>query len=224
MNVSDESPHRPFDPPPADIAWRGHAAQRSTNVVEDPVTDRDRVILEEMARHGDARVAFQGLRRRLGLHQQILTRALRRLEADGFVNHGEGGYRLTDSGFDALAGRTLPAATTDVMTLAHALLPPHVAGEELARILAGRWFKGLRWYGRSGGPGETVLAWLTDPGEREVRVRVTSGAVAIEAELEHGDEASDFARAGVLLNAVADVYARNTRGVRAFGAQVGVAG
>jgi hypothetical protein len=40
-------------------------------------------------------VAFQGLRRTLGVHPESLTRALRRLERDGEIERTDEGYRLT---------------------------------------------------------------------------------------------------------------------------------
>ncbi len=215
--ASRDAEREPFVSPafaaPADIAWRGPASRRAPDDAEaEALADRDAGILNELARHGEARVAFQGLRRRLDIHQQSLTRALRRLERDGFLTRHDDGYALTEVGFAALAdGRaavdTPHAGPSDILPLVHAILPPDVDADHVADRLAGRWYRGLRWYGQSGGPGETVLTWLTEPGDREVRVRIAGGAVAIDLELGDGNAGTSYGAAQALLGALADLYA-----------------
>lgn len=164
--------------------------------------DRERSVLAELAREVDAWVSFQGLRRQLGVHQQALARTLRRLEQAGLVAHAAKGYQLTDAGFAALRVEGARPPTAPVIPVVQALLPPHVPPASVAAQLSRRWFGGLRWYGMSEGPGETVLHWMAD--RARVTVRVASGSVTLEVE-DGGDERA-FAATRPLLQALAELY------------------
>lgn len=170
---------------------------------------RERDVLAELAREAEASVSFQGLRRQLGLHQQALTRTLRRLEAAGLVAREEQrGYSLTDVGARALGGRspTGVGGAAHPATLVHALLPPHVSPEQVAASLARRWFGGLRWHGQAEGPGETSLHWVVEPGRQRVTVRVADGSISLEADVPSGDAARVYAAARPVLAAIAEAY------------------
>lgn len=164
--------------------------------------DREVAVLSELAREGEARVAFQGLRRRLELHQEALSRTLRRLEGRGLVGRDAQGYKLTEQGFAALQGRRVVDVPRQAVTVVQALLPPHVTPEGVAGHLARRWFRGLRWYGQSEAPGESTLTWLVEPGNAKVRVRVTAGSIALEVE----GAGQGFAAARAVLAALAELY------------------
>lgn len=189
--------------------------------------ERERSVLAELARESDASVSFQGLRRQLGLHQQVLTRTLRRLESAGLVAHAERGYQLTERGSAALRDRLASTPRAHAATLVQAILPPHVSGGEAAAQLARRWFGGLRWYGQSDGPGETTLHWVVEPGRHRVTVRVSEGSITLEADVPPQDSARVYAAARPVLAAIAEIYgmpSRRDTGVSAmFGAMHGMA-
>jgi hypothetical protein len=176
--------------------------------------DRESRVLIEIARAGDAKVAFGGLRRKLGVHQEILARSLRRLARDGLVEKDGEGYRITERGYGTLRGKRVARPPRETLTLAQTILPPRMEGHDVALALGGRWFRGLRWYGRSEQPGETTLSWLVEGNEPPhaeadppiLRIRVSGGMLAIEAE---SDGEPDAALAGIrpLLAAVATLYA-----------------
>lgn len=162
---------------------------------------RETAVLAELARETSARLGFQGIRRRLGLHQQALARTLRRLERDGLVARREGGYAVTSAG----AALAPPLAPEDarVVTLVEAVLPAGVDEDEVARLFSGRWFRGLRWYGASRAPGEATCTWTAERDGAIVRVRVTGRALRIECATE-GDPPFESARG--LLAPLADLY------------------
>lgn len=172
-----------------------------------PLEERELTVLRELAWEYEARVAFQGLRRRTGLHQQILTRTLRRLVEAGLVAHDARGYALTEQGWSALVGQRFWEARPEVLTLMQALLPPDVPVEAIAERLARRWFKGLHWYGESHAPGESALLWLTETDGAVVTVRLAGGMLTLEAELPEGaEERRSFGAARALLAELAEVY------------------
>jgi len=171
-----------------------------------PLEDRERSVLAQLAREMDAWVTFQGLRRQLGVHQQALSRTLRRLEADGLVAHHGKGYQLTDRGATALRGHAWSPAPADPMPVLEALLPPYVAPGDVAAQLARRWFGGLRWYAQSEGPGETTLHWLTEAGKGRVSLRIHGGALTLEVQPDPADATQGFSAVRPVLAALAELY------------------
>jgi DNA-binding MarR family transcriptional regulator len=183
--------------------------------------DREMAVLAAL--RAEERTAFQGLRRKLGLHQQALTRTLRRLERNGAVERDERGYALTTQGKAALQGIVPVARRADLLPVLQALLPPSVTADDVAQRLARRWFRDLRWYGRADAPGEVTLSWLTVDAGRLVRVRfrdlsrgyaageerggVARGMAILEVELGSGETLDRFPAAQAVLKALAELYA-----------------
>lgn len=166
------------------------------------LASREQSVVAELGRFGDARIAFQGLRRRLGLHPQALTRTLRSLERAGVVGHDERGY------FVAPKHRRFVASepTEAYRPVFAAILPPHVDPKHLADQLSRRWFQGLRWYGITEQPGEFVLHWILDADLTSVRLRITPRGLGLE--LENGTKGLPFEAAAPILQAVATYYGR----------------
>lgn len=173
---------------------------------EEPLPERELSVLRELAREAEAKVAFQGLRRRLSLHQEILTRTLRRLEREGLVAKEERGYRLTETGYARLRGTPRPPGGAPPLPLVQALLPPDVEAEDVVHHLGGRWFAGLHWYGESTAPGETTLTWIADPDGGLLRVRIAGGALTLEAATAGAPSRRVYAAARSVLAAVAELY------------------
>lgn len=170
-----------------------------------PIVGRDRLILAELA-HDDATVTFTGLRRRIGIHPQSLTRALQRLEEAGDIVSDDGGYRVTEQGHDALHGAAVPdEERTELVRL---LLGPDARAEDVVAALEGRWFEGLRWYGKADGPGETRLLWTIDPEGTLVRLRIVGGSLIIEVAAPWDEAGPAFASLRGLITAVADLYGK----------------
>lgn len=167
--------------------------------------DREMDVVQELAR-GEGRTAFQGLRRRLGIHQQALTRTLRRLERQGVVERAADGYALTGHGLAAVRQKPALARTGDILPILQALLPPSVTAEDVADRLARRWFRDLRWYGRSDGPSGITLSWLSVDRGALVRVRFASGLAVLEVEVPHGARLQAFPAAQAVLKAIAELY------------------
>lgn len=171
----------------------------------------DRAVLRALQDEADAVVAFQGLRHQLELHPQVLVRALRRLQREGYIVHAGAGYRLTEKGHAQVLPPfpTLPEAP--LLPIVRVLLPRFLPPETVAQQLAGRWFDGLRWHGRSHGPNELLLLWRTDPGGAPVRVRLVGGSLLMEVapEIASGTKAAKAAQA--LFRALATLYGEVAR-------------
>lgn len=127
----------------------------------------------------DEALAFQGLRRKMHVHQEKLSRALQRLERDGLVVKTERGYALTPKGVD-LAQRCFAPAHRELRTILQSYLPGGAGPGLIARHLEGRWFGNVRWLGSKETLEETVLRWVTFEPEVEIALRLRWGQATVE--------------------------------------------
>lgn len=139
----------------------------------DPRVD-DRV-LEILSEHS-GRIAFNGLRRALGIHPESLTRALRRLEREGLVVRREGGYALRQARPASLG------SPPESRTIASVELPPGSLRDDVLGRLAGRWFGELRWVGLYDHPGDPWLVWSAGGADAHVMLSVRDGTLRVMTE------------------------------------------
>ena len=125
--------------------------------------------------------SFKGLMRKLGLHQQSLSRALHRLEELGLVEKSQTGYSLV-KGIESTVSRIdlhRPKGR-EYMQLLQTYIPLNIRAVEIVRQLVGRWFKNLRWLGMiESGTGYT-LQWSSDDGSFQINLRMISDYIVIE--------------------------------------------
>jgi len=128
---------------------------------------------------GEERVAFQGLRRRMNVHQERLSRSLQRLEDEGLVSKGPKGYVLTDKG-SAFAHRWFSPSSASSTVILQSFLPTDLSPHQVAGRLEGKWFGNLRWLGAKDEPDGATLRWVTEETGVEVALRVSWGKVVVE--------------------------------------------
>ena len=172
----------------------------------------DRILSTLQGLHG--RMAFNGLRRKLGAHPESLSRALRRLEREGLVERADGGYRSL--------GETSPNQAPVVSALrpiARVELPRDLDEATIIRRLAGRWFGSLRWVGIVEPPGRRLLAWARRDGFGQVLLGVSRGILRVyvpdSTEPDEAVEAEALAYE-LLVQAVSVVYPVGGDGGTAF--------
>lgn len=131
-------------------------------------------------------ISFQGIRRKLGLHQESLSRALRRLERDGLVGKSEHDYKISKKGTEILTRtKSKNSQSRDVIfpiPILRTILPPDASELELEEALSHKWFGSLRWYGSSHNEEGTVLAWTTDDGKLRLSARISDGYLTVESQ------------------------------------------
>jgi len=170
--------------------------------------ESDREVLELLRNEPSSAVGFQGLKRRLHLHPEKLSRALRRLERDDLVEKTDLGYRIGVRAMDLLTPTAMKPATPSIPIL-QTFLPPEIDLQELATYLRGTWFGALRWYGLMETPEELTLSWLSEDDAIQIDARLRTGALSIDA---HLSEASQFPAATMagheLFQHIAQAYGR----------------
>jgi DNA-binding Lrp family transcriptional regulator len=132
--------------------------------------------------------AFQGIKRKLGLHQETLARAFHRLEKDGFIERIGQAYRLSSKGHSVLGPEDtefeptrLPDHEIYSVPIVRTILPSDVMIEDLFRTLERRWFGNLRWFGSRKGADYVTMTWVTDDGKLKLTARISENMLVIEA-------------------------------------------
>jgi DNA-binding MarR family transcriptional regulator len=142
--------------------------------------NNDNKILSVLNQAG-SNYSFKGLMRKLGLHQQSLSRALHRLEEMGLVEKSPVGYRLSSDGGSAISKfDVIRPKGREYMQLLQTYIPLNVRASEVVRQLVGKWFKNLRWLGMiESGTGYT-LQWSSDDGSFQINLRLIADYIVIE--------------------------------------------
>ncbi|MGI0066079.1 MAG: MarR family transcriptional regulator [Nitrosotalea sp.] len=139
----------------------------------------------------DNKYTFNGLVRKLGIHQQSLARSLHRLENAGLVKKTEYGYKLTKNLDSVLVkkSRIDLENLSKIISHQHApfeqiiqlYIPTTVNVESIVTKLLGKWFGTLRWIGIVEGDGGYVLQWTSDDKYR-VNLRLVTRYAVVESD------------------------------------------
>src|SRR5918992_5652599 len=129
--------------------------------------------------------SFKGLMRKLNLHQQSLSRALRRLEEMELVEKSPVGYQLSKAGTTAVSRIELlqqqhKPKGKEYMQLLQTYIPLNIKASEVMRHLIGRWFKNLRWIGMIRSDTGYTLQWISDDGSFQINLRLIAEYIVIE--------------------------------------------
>lgn len=123
--------------------------------------------------------SFKGIMRRLGIHQQSLARALRRLEEMGLVEKSKVGYHLSKAA-GTVATAKVEAKGRQYVQLLQTYIPVDIKPAEIVSALVGKWFKNLRWVGLIESTTGFTLQWSSDDGSFQINLRMVSDYVIIE--------------------------------------------
>jgi hypothetical protein len=149
-------------------------------IPESSLSERDADVLNLINQEALTRFTFDGLKRRLGLHSETLSRILSRLEQEGIVEKGPEGYRVT-SKIDEFQPMHSTISDESRMSLLQTLVPTNVSVEQLILNLKGKWFGLLRWLGSTEGEDGITLKWTTEDGSIQVNVNILEPALTIDA-------------------------------------------
>ena len=137
--------------------------------------------------NGDPSYTFNGLVRELNMHQQSLSRSIKRLIDLGLIEQIKHyGFRLTK------LGRRLGIATSSVNSNNKyrkysqlAYLDMHFTKFDIDSItskLTGKWFENLRWVGKINDSGVSILKWKRYDNSFGINVTIMQGSLIIESD------------------------------------------
>jgi hypothetical protein len=143
------------------------------------LSDRDADVLYFIEEEDLAAFTFDGLKRRLGLHPETLSRILSRLEQEGIVKKSPHGYTVTPkiTTLKLHPQRQEKPSTTLLQTY----LPSNTPTQTLIAQLRGKWFGLLRWLGTSENSEGITLKWITEDGSIQLNASIQGTALNIEA-------------------------------------------
>lgn len=146
----------------------------------DSIGQRDTSVLHVIGEEELTNFTFDGLKRRLRVHPETLSRILYRLEEQGIIEKARSGYNVTSKARQLLKQHPVYEAQPTVPIL-QTLLSPDIPVEQITSHLRGRWFGNLRWVGTSQTPEGTALKWITEDGGTQIEATFTEGTLSIEA-------------------------------------------
>jgi hypothetical protein len=149
------------------------------------LSERDVDVLAFLSEEEFHFFTFEGLKRRLGLHPETLSRILNRLEAEGAIKKSSEGYTVTTELAKQLKHRGTYGGENRHVLL-QTLLPSDLPVDLVISSLRGRWFGLLRWLGLAENSESVTLKWVTEDGSIQVEAKVTLNALSIEAKFVHG--------------------------------------
>jgi DNA-binding Lrp family transcriptional regulator len=128
--------------------------------------------------------SFNGLKIRLNLHQEILSRSLKRLKELGLIYKTKLGYKSTKNGktiFSKL--KKLSNEKKDEQKYNQIIqisVPFVLPNQQIVQSLSGKWFNCLRWIGMTQNASEYQLKWKNIETFIEIVVYLTNNNISIE--------------------------------------------
>jgi hypothetical protein len=162
--------------------------------------DRDSDILALLSEEDFTFFTFEGLKRRLCLHPETLSRILNRLEQEGIVEKTSEGYKVTR---EIAKHLKLHHTNTDDsrVSLLQTYLPTDMPIQQLISSLRGKWFGLLRWLGLSQTNENITLKWITEDGDIQIDAKITETQLTIEAKFLHHNNLNQALKAAYQLMA-----------------------
>jgi DNA-binding Lrp family transcriptional regulator len=148
---------------------------------------------------GDPSYTFNGLQRELNIHQQSLSRSIKRLIDLGLIEQIKHyGFRLTRLGRHL----GMPASSLKISNKYRkytqlAYLDMHFTKFDIDRItskLSGKWFENLRWVGKINDSGVSTMKWKRFDNSFGINVTIMQGSLTIESDATLQKEIMEAAR------------------------------
>jgi DNA-binding transcriptional ArsR family regulator len=158
--------------PILNVNWQGSAPSYSPS-------ERDTDVLSLIDEENLTVFTFDGLKRRLGLHPETLSRILNRLEQEGIVKKTHEGYKVTPK-ITRLKLHPTRDETPSV-SLLQTYLPSDMLNQQLISELRGKWFGILRWLGTSENSDGITLKWITEDGGIQIDANIAGTTLNIQA-------------------------------------------
>ena len=148
-------------------------------------------VLNQDSNLNDSQYTFNGLVRKLGIHQQSLARSLHRLESAGLVQKTDYGYKLTKNLDSILVKKSridlenlskrISHQYTQFEQIIQLYIPANIPVEDVVSKLLGKWFGTLRWIGIVEGDGGYVLQWASND-KYQVNLKLISRYAIVESD------------------------------------------
>jgi len=149
--------------------------------------------------NSDTSYTFNGLVRELSMHQQSLSRSIKRLVDLGLIEQIKHyGFRLTKLGRHLGMANTSENSNIEYRKYTQlAYLDMHFTKFNIDRVtskLTGKWFENLRWVGKINDLGVSILKWKRYDNSFGINVTIMQGSLMIESDASLEKEIVEAAR------------------------------
>ena len=158
--------------PSLDVNWQGLPPYCS-------LSERDADVLSLVDEEDLTTFTFDGLKLRLGLHPETLSRILNRLEEEGIVKKTPEGYKVKPKITKLKLNPT--RHETQSVSLLQTFLPSNMLTQQLISELKRKWFGILRWFGISETSEGVTLKWITEDGGIQIAASISGASLNIDA-------------------------------------------
>jgi DNA-binding Lrp family transcriptional regulator len=149
------------------------------------ISDDDATVLGLLQREINGVVSFQGIRRTLGIHQEKLSRILRRLERSGLVERVGDGYTLSMKARQIIGEKRTVDNYNRIVDMIVEEAGPLLAG---VTSLRGRWAGDFRWLAYKVDDDGHLLEWVSSTKPVSLRLRLYGKRLIIETDARTPDD------------------------------------
>ncbi len=143
------------------------------------VSERDSNVLSIIEEEELTVFTFDGLKRRLGLHPETLSRILSRLEDEGLIKKEPNGYKVMPKISRLRLQETRQEEPR--VSLLQTYLPSNMQVQQLIAGLKGKWFGILRWFGLAEDSHGITMKWVTEDGGMQINANIRDSTLTIDA-------------------------------------------
>ncbi|NHI94014.1 MAG: hypothetical protein EAX96_16110 [Candidatus Lokiarchaeota archaeon] len=141
--------------------------------------------IESIKNNSNSILSFQGIKRKLNTHQQILSRSLKRLEEKGFLKKLNNDYLLTNKAILYFSDQINKMIKDEKQFQNNKLgiktiFGTNITRDEFLNTLKGTWFSNFRYIGWYKGYDFVRLKWLTESNDFEGNATYQSGKIMTE--------------------------------------------
>lgn len=158
----------------------------SNDISDLDLKERDINLLQIINEEELTNFTFEGLKRRLKIHQETLSRILYRLADQEILKKTNNGYTLTPKAKKLLKLQS-SNSNNPPLPLLQTFLPPQIPIEKIISNLKGKWFGTLRWLGYSITNETITLKWITEDGGNIISAIFSQGKLHIDAKISEND-------------------------------------
>ncbi len=157
--------------------------------------------------------SFNGFKIRLNLHQEILSRSLKRLKELGLIYKTKLGYKSTKNGkiiFSKL--KKISNEKRDEQKYNQILqisVPFILPNQQIVQNLSGKWFNSLRWIGMTQNASEYQLKWKDIEDFIEIVIYLTNNNISIETNNSPLKISKAFGYSTRIIEAIGNVILKN---------------
>lgn len=158
--------------------------------------------------------SFNGLKSMLNIHQEILSRSLRRLQELGLIERTKLGYKSTKDGkiiFSNLKGSSNEerSSQTKYTQILQVYVPYKLVNKKIVQSISGKWFDNLRWVGMLQTLTGYQLKWKDIENCIEIVVFLSENNIIIETNDNPSDITKAFRYSTRIIESIGDIVNEN---------------